>query len=208
MPAPYKDGTLPACLSGLHIQEIPAGQVLFSPGDPCERFIFVIDGTVRVDLLSEEGRPVMLYRFGDGESCILTTSCLISARPYTAEAVSETPLRAIAVPAAQFHSRLETGEDFRRLVFDAFALRLSEMIARMEDVTFHPLGQRLARLLLARAGEGARLAATHEVLAQELGSAREVVSRKLGSWEALGLIARHRGAVEILDRAALEALTA
>lgn len=180
-----------------------AGDIVFSPGTACERFLFVLSGTVAVSLTGRRGRPVGLYRVGPGQACVMTTACLLSGEGYAAEGRAETDVVARLVPAARFRASLAGSEAFRDLVFDAFAERLADMMRTIESVAFEPVGDRLAARLLALAGPEGTAHCTHDALAGELGTAREVVSRQLASWEAAGLIARQRGTITLLDRAAL-----
>jgi len=148
----------------------------------------------------------MLYRFGSGETCILTTSCLLSGEAYTAEAIAEQDIRAVVVSLVQFQKLLNESQDFRQLVFTSFAQRLTLMIAKIEEIAFMALDCRLARVLVDMAGAGNSFSVTHGEIAAVIGTAREVVSRKLGLWENNGWILRGRGVIEIVRRTEIEAL--
>ncbi len=176
---------------------------VFSPGAACDSYVLVVRGTIRVQLLTEGGQEVLLYRVRPGESCVLTTSCLISHERYPAAAVTETEVEAAVVGREVFDDALERSSDFRRFVFASFGRRLAQVIARMDEVAFGPIEGRLARLL----DSGFPVVrTTHQQLAGELGSSREVVSRYLKRYEARGWIRLKRGAVEILDRTAIRRL--
>lgn len=155
----------------------PAGTVLFAPGASVEAFVLLLDGTVRVQRVSESGRQIVRYRIEPGESCILTTSCLIGGTAYTAEGVAERDIEAVALPRPLFERALVTSPVFRRFVFDAFARRVADLFHVIDEIAFRRVDLRLADRLLARAGEGSHVAATHQALAEDLGTAREVVSR-------------------------------
>jgi CRP/FNR family transcriptional regulator len=164
----------------------------------------VIDGSVRVQALSPGGREVTLYRVGSGQSCVITTSCLIGQEDYPAEGVTETETTALILSQGVFKELLSKSEAFRRFVFANQGRRLSDLIHRVEDVAFGRVDARLARLLVGRSESGGgRISATHQQLASELGTAREVVSRQLKLFEKKGWIAVRRGAVEIHNPAAL-----
>ena len=111
---------LPVCLQSAKKIELPKNTKVFQAGDTCEMFYFLERGTIRVDLMTRTGKPVTLYRFGSGETCILTTSCLLSGDIYNAEAITEDTVEARALPLAQFQLLLESSSDFRRLVFTSF----------------------------------------------------------------------------------------
>jgi CRP/FNR family transcriptional regulator, anaerobic regulatory protein len=179
---------------------LPSAQTVFHAGALCDQYLLVISGSVRVQLVTGNGREVVLYRVGAGQSCVLTTSCLIAGERYPAEGVTESETAAVALGKALFERGLAGSDHFRRFVFASFSLRLAQVIARMEEVAFGSIDARLARVLAAGAP---RLRITHEGLAVELGTAREVVSRHLKNYESLGLIALHRGEIEVLDATAL-----
>jgi CRP/FNR family transcriptional regulator len=199
---------LPAALqadlaAGSRVVELPAGGRIFGPGQGPENFLLVLDGVVRVSQVSEGGREIVLYRVAPGESCMLTTACLVGEEAYQADGVAETAVRAVAVPRRLFDAMVADSGEFRRFVFAAFGRRVTSLLRVIEDVAFARIEVRLAqRLLLLDDGTG-RIAATHQELANELGSAREVVSRQLTEWQRRGLIRGQRGVVEIADRAAL-----
>lgn len=184
---------------------VPAGAIAFRKGDPCKNFILVLEGCVRVQLSSAAGREVTLYRVKPGDTCALTTSCLIGKEDYPAEAIIEEEVTALMVPDQQFRQALLDSEDFRLFVFRGFSGRLCAIVSRMEAVTLKTIDQRLVELLLKWEGE-ALSNITHQALASEIGTAREVVSRKLRRFEADGLIRSTRGHIEIVDRKKLGAL--
>ncbi|MEJ1157971.1 Crp/Fnr family transcriptional regulator [Prosthecomicrobium sp. N25] len=184
---------------------LAAGTVVFRPGSPCTAYLLVVDGSVRVQMTADTGREIVLYRVRAGESCVLTTSCLLGGALYAAEGIVETATAAVALPLGAFQGLVARSEPFRRFVFHNFGRRLADLLATMQDAVFHRLDGRLARILLDRA-EGGAVEATHHVLAVELGSAREVVSRQLKAFERDGLVRLQRGEVRIVDRAGLQAV--
>ena len=184
---------------------VDAGTVLFRPGSLCQGLPIVMSGSVRVRLISETGREIVLYRVRPGQACIMTSTCLLANDPYAAEGIAEVETLLRLVPPAQFEALVGAEVAFRRLVFAGFATRLADSFALVEDVAFRPVAERLARILLARETAGS-VHLTHEALAAELGSAREVVSRTLSLLAARGVIATHRGGIDLLDRAALRIL--
>jgi len=179
------------------------GQFVFHPGDLCEAFLVLVDGSIRVQLTAANGREVTLYRISPGGTCALTTSCLLGAENYPAEAITETDVVAVAIPAAAFQELLETSKAFRLLVFDGFSSRLKNVIAKIEDLAFTGIDARLARLLLELDDQGVGNV-THQDMAVELGTAREVVSRHLKRFESEGWVELGRGHVAVNDRPALE----
>jgi CRP/FNR family transcriptional regulator len=177
-----------------------AGSVLFRPGDLCTQFFVLLSGNVRVHRLARSGREMVLYHVRAGETCILTTLCLLSAETYSAGAVVEEDVSALALPSARFNALLDQSAGFRRLVFTSYAQRMADLMQRIEELSDVPVDVRLAACLLERAEDGSTIQATHQGLATEIGTAREVVSRALGRLEQLGVLHLARGQIAILDR--------
>lgn len=194
-------------LAGRRVR-LPAGSRPFRAGAACESYLFVLDGRVRVQMVAESGREIVLYRVGAGETCVLTTACLMSGNAYPADALAETEVDGVVLPSATFHDLLGRSAGFRRFVFDAFALRIARLMAVIDEVVFRRLDVRLAGLLVARCDACGHLAATHQDLAVELGSAREVVSRLLKEFERRGWVELARTSIRVTAPAALRGLVA
>jgi len=187
---------------------IPSGTSVFHSGDACRRFLFVLDGSVRVEKIAENGREIVLYRVGRGETCLLTTTCIIARERYPAEGITETEVRAVALPDDIFYEALAHSPEFRAFVFAAFGARMTDLMLLIEAISFGRGDARLARRLLESVAASGEVVATHQELAAELGTAREVVSRFLKEFERQGLVQLARGRIVIADRAGLEALAA
>lgn len=181
----------------------PDGHRLFGPGDGSENFLIPLTGTVRVEHMGAGGRSVVLYRVAPGESCVMTTSCLLSGAPYAAYGHAEGAVEAIAVPAAAFRDLIERDAGFRSVALGVFAQRIIDLVEVIDELLLHRVDLRLAAWLADRAGEGATVAATHQSIASELGSAREVVSRILKEFERRGWVALTRGEIALRDAPAL-----
>lgn len=204
---PDTDAAARRLRAGVQMLRLAAGQNVFHRGDPCRNYLVVVEGRVRVQVLSVGGREVVLYRVLGGQSCVITTSCLISQEHYPAEGVCEQDTVALVLPQALFDEALGRSEPFRRFVFASQGRRLGDLIQRVEDVAFGRVDARLARVLLDRCGgRPAQVNTTHQQLASELGTAREVVSRQLKRFERKGWIAVHRGSVEVIRPQALSKL--
>lgn len=185
---------------------VPAGTVLFRDGSDCTSYVLVIRGSVRVQKLAENGREIVLYRVERGQSCVLTTNCLIAHETYGAEGIAETEVELLTVPAATFRALLAGSETFRHFVFSAYATRLADLLTLIEEVAFGRIDARLATWLLGRADGDGGIRATHHDIATELGTAREVVSRQLKEFERRGWVGLYRGRVLVRDGKALAAL--
>ncbi|MFA7495329.1 MAG: Crp/Fnr family transcriptional regulator [Acidithiobacillus sp.] len=182
------------------------GHSLFHTGAPCNQYLLVLSGHIKVQQISPEGREIVLYRIGPGEACMLTTVCLLTRRPYPAMGITESPVEAIIWPQKIFHQFLDTSPIFRQFVFNAFGERLIDMFALIEEVVFTRLDVRLARKLLELSENKQTIRCTHQVLATELGSAREVITRTLKEFELRGWLQRGSGQILILDTPALRKL--
>lgn len=186
------------------VMALPAGLTVFAPGQPAENFLLLLQGTVKVQQVSSGGREIVLYRVSGGESCIMTTACLMSHDTYAAEGVTETPVEAVALSRAAFDLLLARSPTFRQFVFGDYARRINDLMQVVEEVAFERIDKRLAQRLIARAGTGGVVASTHQDLAIELGSAREVVSRHLKELQRRGLVGLSRGQIVLLDRQKLQ----
>ncbi|WP_018410127.1 Crp/Fnr family transcriptional regulator [Methyloversatilis thermotolerans] len=182
---------------------LSAGETGYREGDACNNFILRIEGWSRIRRLSANGREVLLYRVGPGDSCVLTTSCLLGVARYPAASIAETDLREVAISGHAFRALLNGSEVFRQFVFEHYGRLLSDMIGLLDQLKFRRLDARLADLLLARSADGQAIEVTQSGLATELGSTREPVGRILKQWERQAWIALSRGRIEVRDRAAL-----
>ncbi len=189
-----------AVLTFKHLAE---GEVAYRQGASCPSYVMCLEGRTRIFKASETGREILLYRVGSGETCVLTTSCLLAGRSFPAESVAEVPVTLAAIPAQTFHELMQASQPFRQFVLDNYGQLMSSLIMLVDEVAFTSLDLRLARKLLAEAGDTGIVATTHQQLALDLGSVREVISRYLREWERKGWIHTSRGAIEVADRLAL-----
>lgn len=187
---------------------LPQGRSAFGPGHSPENMLLLLSGTVRVYQVSEGGREIVLYRVEAGESCVLTTACLLAHEDYSAEGVAETDVEAVAIPRAVFDDLLARSEIFRTFVFSAYSQRIVDLFRVIDQVAFGRIDIRLAQRLMDLARGRGEIRTTHQQLAGELGTAREVVSRQLQEFQRRGWITQSRGAIGLVDAAALEGLGA
>jgi len=181
---------------------VPAGTVLFDDHQACEGFPFVVRGSVRVIKASPNGRELPLYRVSPGETCVISSSCLLGHEDYNARGITESETEMVMLPKPVFDA-LMAEPAFRTFVFHLFSDRIADLMQLIEEVAFHKLDQRLAALLL---GKGRILHTTHQQLADELGSVREIISRLLKGFAAQALVKLSREQIEILDPAGLRKL--
>jgi CRP/FNR family transcriptional regulator len=179
------------------------GDIAYRQGQQCQNYVMCIEGQTRVFKTSESGREILLYQVGPGETCVLTTSCLMAGSPFPAESTAETDVLHAALPASAFHRLMSASPRFRKFVLDNYGDLLSSLIMLVDEVAFASLDLRLARRLLAEANEQGVVAKTHQQLALDLGSVREVISRYLAEWERMGWVHASRGSIEVKNRTAL-----
>jgi CRP/FNR family transcriptional regulator, anaerobic regulatory protein len=183
---------------------IPAGRDVFVEGDRVDGIALLISGVVRVYKIGETGREITLYRFGLGQSCILTANAILSQQSFPAIATVEQAAEAVMIPADAFRDWVRRYDLWREFVFDLLSQRLASVMAIVEEVAFGRMDRRVAVFLLNRAQGGNPLHITHQEIAAELGSSREVISRLLEDLAGDGLIRAGRGTIEILDHESLK----
>ncbi len=198
-----RDAALRYLRSSARLVKLPPGTPVFTASSTCENYLLVVSGRVRVELLSTSGRQIVLYHVEAGQSCVLTTSCLLAGERYPAEGLTETEVTALVVKRTVFNQLIRESDAFRDFVFATFSTRLAAIIAKIEDVAFEPIDNRLARVLIAADTGDDDIRITHQQLAAEIGTAREVVSRHLKGFEARGWVKLSRGVVTIVDPDAL-----
>ena len=204
----HVEGGAAAQLSRLQPARFPAGAVIFQPGDDAEWFPVVLSGRVDVYLTGRTGRDILLYSVSPGETCVQTTLGLLGHQAYAGEGVAATPVEAVIIPATLFNELVGSSAAFRQYVFAALAGRLQMVVELLEKVAFVSIEARLAAMLIARADDAGVVRNTHQDLATAIGSAREVVSRRLEKLSERGVLQLERGEVRIVDRAGLEAIAA
>ena len=182
------------------------GDEVFGPDNVPDSLFFLYEGTIRVSQTSDGGREIVLYRVDAGESCVLTTACMLAEEAYNAEGIAETDVVAIVLPRTSFDQLASEETAFRKFVFAAYSKRLIDLLRVVDDVAFGRMDVRLAERLLSLAGDMKEIPATHAQLASELGTAREVISRVLQDFQRRGMIAQSRGRIALIDKPALRTL--
>lgn len=200
------DSEARSALAGIGPQVVPKGSILFRPGDHPRGFMLVLSGKVSVYLTGAGGREILLYDVKPGQTCIQTTLGMIGGSAYSGEAIAETDCSAVVIPPDLFARLMEDSAGFRSFVFRALGLRLAEVTHLLEQVAFVKTEKRLARALIERADAEGRVDLTHNELATIIGTAREVVSRRLEKFASSGLVDLDRGSVVIANRAGLVAM--
>lgn len=166
--------------------------------------IFILKGTVRIYKISEQGREITLYRIENGQSCVLMMASILGETEYEASVSIETQIELLLISADVFRSWMDRYKPLRQFIYKQFIDRITAVTNLLESVAFKPIQLRLANFLLEATSEtSSTLNITHDQLAVELGTAREVVSRTLKEFQSKGILALSRGKIRILDRISL-----
>lgn len=183
---------------------IPGGRDVFVEGEDIQSIALLLSGEVRVYKIGETGREITLYRFGQGESCVLTANAILSRQTFPAIATVEKEAEVVLIPAEAFRDWVKRYDAWREYVFDLFSQRLSTVMAVVDEVVFQQMDRRLATLIYQRALQQNPLHITHQEIAAELGSSREVISRLIEDLAGQEILRLRRGVVEVLDAARLK----
>lgn len=205
------DAVWQEALAASRLVTCPAGTRLIECGDSADKFVIVLQGVVKVFETAEDGREISLYRVGRGQVCVLTLTRLLVRSNRWAQAIAEQDVRLLAMPPEFFNRLLAESEAFRHYLMNSMAHCITEVVQLASRVSFDHLDRRLAaaiRKLAATQSEPGPLRYTHQEIANELGTTREVASRLLKEFERSGHIRLGRGSIEILDMGALEKLGA
>lgn len=186
------------------IVEAPIGTIGYREGNSCGAYVMRLAGRSRVYKMSTGGREILLYRVGAGETCVITTTCLLGNSDYPASTIVEEPIRDVLIPAAAFHQLMTDSPVFRKFVMTNYGALISDLIVLLDEVAFHSLNARLAKVLID--ADSPQITRTHQQIADELGTAREVISRQLKRLEQKGYISLGRGQLDVINRSELEKL--
>lgn len=183
---------------------LPASQFICLEGDFCQHLPLIISGSVRVYKIGETGREITLYYLEPGDSCILTASCIMSQNKFPAFAVTETEVEAFTIPANIIRDWVKHNFIWQDYIFGLLSQRLANVIEIVEQVAFRRMDCRIASYLVKNGDNSLKtIQITHEKIAQELGTSREVVSRILKTFEKEGLLHLSRGKIQLENWAEL-----
>ena len=188
--------------------KIPSGRDIFVEGDQVDGIALMMSGVVRVYKLAETGREITLYRFGEGESCVITANAILNQQNFPAIAQVEQDAEAVMIPAEVFSNWVKQYDPWREFVFGLVSDRLASVMEIVEEVAFHRMDRRVASFLLDRAQIQNPVRITHQEIANEIGSSREVISRLLEDFSNRELVRLSRGEIQILDYEGLRAYLA
>jgi CRP/FNR family transcriptional regulator len=185
-------------LSTASYRIFPAGMLLYAEGDTCSAIAFLLSGELRVYKAGEGGREITLYEIRGGETCILNASCILAGTRYPAHAVSVEEGAMLLIPAGDFRRLMDVYDDMRRFVFDIMSRRLALVMALVEEVAFGKMDRRLTDYLAEKAKDGVLLS-SHQKIADDLGTSREVVSRLLKELERRRAVTLARNRITLIS---------
>jgi CRP/FNR family transcriptional regulator, anaerobic regulatory protein len=183
-----------------------ANDILFRAGQDCAGFVDLISGSIKVKITGENGREIILYRVKPSQICLQTFRCLTKGEFYSAEGIAETDIEFNIIPVAEFQRKIIDDAQFRNRIFGAIAARFSDIEKLVEDVALNSVEHRLAKALLRLMDNEGRVKHTQAMLANEIGTAREVISRHLNRFAKKGLIEISRGEIKIISVNGLKSL--
>jgi len=168
---------------------------IYTEGDACSAIAFLLSGEIRVYKVGEGGREITLYQIESGETCILNASCILSRLKYPAHAITTEEGKMLLVPASDFRNLIGKYEHMRDFVFTILSERLAGVMALVEEIAFGRMDRRLTEYIVEKSEDG-RLSLTHQKIADDLGTSREVVSRILKDFEKRGMVRLSRNMIE------------
>lgn len=161
--------------------------------------MFVLSGSIRVQKMDTNGREIILYRVEEGQSCILTTTCMMGHKTYPAEGLVEDDVELVLMSLTSFKQALAHSDGFREYIIANIGERICDLMLLLEDVAFGRMDARLAKFLTKNNVDSHTLHYTHQQIATELGTAREVISRLLKAFEHKELVKLSRNEIKVLD---------
>ncbi|MCC7382909.1 MAG: Crp/Fnr family transcriptional regulator [Deltaproteobacteria bacterium] len=191
-------------LESSQLRRYPRGALVIAENAKCPALLLVRRGQLRVYKSSEGGREITLYRVWPGDTCLISMSAVLSGSAYPAQVDAPADAEVLAVPAAIFRELFAAEEAVQALVIEGLSSVVSSMMALVAEVAFRRMDERLAQFLLGTTERGGpTVELSHEEVAAQLGTAREVVTRLLENLKDDGAILLERRRIRVLDRARL-----
>ena len=194
-------------LTRIDMAELSRGEHLFRDGEQCRHYVLMVEGLIRVSRISDTGREIVVYRIKPGQTCLLSASILLSGAEYPTDAIAEVDSFLVLISAKDFQMAFERSLGFRQFVCAQMGWRIIELVNLLERIAFGGVDNRLAHWLLVHGEESNdAIEVSHSELARELGTVREVVSRRLKSFERRGWIRLGRRQIKVADEYGLRQL--
>lgn len=184
--------------------KLPAGRQIFAEGDDVDGIALLMSGVVRVYKLGVTGREITLYRFGEGESCVITANAILHNQIFPAIAEVEEDAEVVMIPSKIFSDWVKRYDLWREFVFKLYSQRMASVMDIVDEVVFQRMDRRIASFLLDRSQIENPINITHQEVANEIGSSREVISRLLEDFAQREIVRLSRGEIEVLDSEELE----
>ena len=192
-------GLMEEVLSRSLFHPFPAGRLIYAEGDACSSIAFLLSGKVRIFMMGDGGREITLNEIRAGGTCILNAACILSGATYPVNAVSLKRGEEVLVSASDFRMLMAVSEDVRSFIFGILSDRFKAILSLVEEVVFGRMDVRLREYLSQKSEDGV-LRATHQRIASDLGTSREVVSRLLKDFEHKGIVTLTRGEITLTRR--------
>ena len=184
--------------NSLYHQKLESDMILLDESRGCSGVILVLSGIIRIYKLSEDGKEITLYRIGRGETCVLTVACMLGTGdiPFPVAAAAEQVSEVVFIPIEIFKRFFFETPSIQKFFFSSMSAKFYSLLGLLENITFKRTSDRLADFLITKTAGGTYpLYATHETIASELGTAREVISRLLKEMESKGQVSLNRGKI-------------
>lgn len=191
------------------IKRFRKDETILHGGKACSGLVAIINGQLRAYIESASGKQVTLYRLYNYDVCVMSAACLLRNIQFDIHLSAQTDTTVLIIPTATIELINPVNPIFRQYTLDLLTQRFSDVMWTMEQIAFSPMPARIARFILDSANQqdGQTALITHDAIAKELGSAREVITRILKYLQSEGLIRLNRGRITITDVAKLEGLT-
>lgn len=186
---------------------LPKEQMLMQQNEQCQFIPLIISGILRIFKLSSNGREMTLYRIGAGETCLVSIACQIKGDEFPALAQVEEKAQIFMLPTGIYHEILDCSLAWKDFLITSIYDHLTETMQTLEAVAFDRTDFRLIQWLLIQSGlKPGPIRTTHEAIAIELGSVREVISRLLGELKNKGAVTLGREKIEVINPSLLKQL--
>ena len=184
-----------------YLRSCEKGSLIYSPEQECLGLVMVLSGEARAVMLSQDGREIVLYRLHQGDTDVLSAACVVNQITFETQMISDTDCELLIIPAVCLSVFKENNIHVRCFIFEKLGERFSDVMHGMQDMLFTRVDSRLTQALVQRAQQAGKpeISVTHEQLASQINSSREVVSRTLKRMEKQKLIRLGRGKITLLD---------
>ena len=188
-------------LHSVATREFKKGTILYDGTTGCTGFVVVESGQLRAFITSEDGREISIYRLFERDICLLSASCILNSIQFDISIQAERDCRVWVIPPELFQRIMKESAPLANYVSEIMQQRLSDVMWLIEQILWKRLDKRIAAFLLEEASleDSLKLTTTHEQIARHLGTAREVVTRMLRTFQSEGMVKLSRGSIEITD---------